>query len=206
VFETRVQRRFAVDAPDQVYAGDITDMWTAQGWLYPAVVLDLYSRKVVGRSMGRRLNRAVVCDALTLAPWRRRPPKGQRIHHSDRGVQDASRAVRTLLGAHGIAGSMSRKGDCRDNAVAERFFGALTSERIHRRRDPTREEARTDLVDSITMFYNSRRLHAYPGYQSPDAFEKNGQLANAASRGVRFRLTTSVIDEQASGMFLGALS
>jgi transposase InsO family protein len=123
VFETRVQRRFAVDAPDQVYAGDIIDVWTAQGWLYPAVVLDLYARKVVGRSMGRRLNRAVVCDALTLAPWRRRPPKGQRIHHSDRGVQDASRAVRTLLGAHGI--------------------------------------------------------------------EKNGQLANAASRGVRFRLTTS---------------
>ena len=180
VFENRLERQFAVAAPDQVYAGDITYVWTAQGWLYLAVVIDLYSRKVVGWSMGRRLNSALVCDALTMALWRRRPSKGQLVHHSDRGVQYASRAFRKLLKAHGVAGSMSRKGDCWDNAVVESFFGSLKSERIHWRSYQSREEARADIVDYITMFYNSRRLHSYLGYQSPDEFERNGQLANAA--------------------------
>ncbi|AGA89830.1 transposase [Thioflavicoccus mobilis 8321] len=180
VFENRLQCQFAVEAPDQVYAGDITSVWTAQGWLYLAVVIDLYARKVVGWSMGRRLNSALVCDALQMALWRRRPPKGQLVHHSDRGLQYASRAFRKRLDAHGIAGSMSRKGNCWDNAVVERFFGSLKSERIHWRSDQTREEARADIVDYITMFYNGRRLHSYLGYQSPDAFERNGRLANAA--------------------------
>jgi len=180
VFENRLERKFAVEAPDQVYAGDITYVWTAQGWLYLAVVIDLYSRKVVGWSMRRRLNSALVCDALTMALWRRRPSKGQLVHHSDRGVQYASRAFRKLLKAHGVAGSMSRKGDCWDNAVVESFFGSLKSERIHWRSYQSREEARADIVDYITMFYNSRRLHSYLGYQSPDEFERNGQLANAA--------------------------
>ena len=180
VFENRLERKFAVEAPDQVYAGDITYVWTAQGWLYLAVVIDLYSRKVVGWSMGRRLNSALVCDALTMALWRRRPSKGQLVHHSDRGVQYASRAFRKLLKAHGVAGSMSRKGDCWDNAVVESFFGSLKSERIHWRSYQSRAEARADIVDYITMFYNSRRLHSYLGYQSPDEFERNGQLANAA--------------------------
>jgi transposase InsO family protein len=175
-----LERNFAVEAPDQVYAGDITYVWTAQGWLYLAVVIDLYSRKVVGWAMGRRLTSALVCDALQMALWRRRPPKGQLIHHSDRGVQYASRAFRKLLKTHGIAGSMSRKGDCWDNAVVESFFGSLKSERIHWRNYQTREEARVDIVDYIAMFYNSRRLHSYLGYQSPDEFERNGQLANAA--------------------------
>jgi len=180
VFENRLERKFAVEAPDQVYAGDITYVWTAQGWLYLAVVIDLYSRKVVGWSMGRRLNSALVCDALTMALWRRRPSKGQLVHHSDRGVQYASRAFRKLLKARGVAGSMSRKGDCWDNAVVESFFGSLKSERIHWRSYQSRAEARADIVDYITMFYNSRRLHSYLGYQSPDEFERNGQLANAA--------------------------
>ena len=180
VFENRLGRDFTADAPDHVYAGDITYVWTQQGWLYLAVVIDLYSRKVVGWSMGRRLTSALVCDALQMALWRRRPPKGQLIHHSDRGVQYASRAFRKLLRRHGIAGSMSRKGDCWDNAVVESFFGSLKSERVHWRSYQTREEARADIVDYITMFYNSRRLHSYLGYQSPDEFERNGQLANAA--------------------------
>lgn len=106
--------------------------------------------------------------------------EGQLIHHSDRGVQDASRAFRTLLRTQGIEGRMSRKGDCWDNGVVESVFGSLKSERIHWRSDQTREEAQADIVDSITMFYNSRRLHSDLGYQSPDEFEKNGQLANAA--------------------------
>jgi len=180
VFENRLERAFAVDAPDHVYAGDITYVWTQQGWLYLAVVIDLYSRKVVGWSIGRRLKSALVCDALQMALWRRRPPTGQLIHHSDRGVQYASHAFRRLLKAHGIEGSMSRKGDCWDNAVVESFFGTLKSERVHWRSYQTREQARADIVEYITMFYNSRRLHSYLGYQSPDEFERNGQLANAA--------------------------
>ena len=155
-------------------------MWTQQGWLYLAVVIDLYARKVVGWSMGRRLSSTLVCDALQMALWRRRPPKGQLIHHSDRGVQYASHAFRKLLKAHGIDGSMSRKGDCWDNAVVESFFGSLKSERVHWRNYQTREEARADIAEYITMFYNSRRLHSYLDYQSPDAFEKNGQKADAA--------------------------
>lgn len=180
VFENRLERNFAVDASDHVYAGDITYVWTHEGWLYLAVVIDLYSRKVVGWAMGRRLTSTLACDALQMALWRRQPPKGQLIHHSDRGVQYASRAFRKLLSDHGIAGSMSRKGDCWDNAVVESFFGSLKSERVHWRSYQTREEARADIVEYITMFYNSQRLHSYLGYQSPDAFERNAQLAAAA--------------------------
>jgi transposase InsO family protein len=180
VFPNRLERDFAPSAPNQVWAGDITYVWTHQGWMYLAVVIDLYSRKVLGWSLGHRLTSSLVCDALLMALWRRRPPKGQLIFHSDRGVQYASDAFRKLLKTHGIAGSMSRKGDCWDNAVVESFFGTLKSERVHWSSYQTREEARADIVEYITMFYNSRRLHSYLGYQSPDEFERNGQLANAA--------------------------
>ncbi len=180
VFENRLKRNFSVQAPDQVYAGDITYVWTQQGWLYLAVVIDLYSRKVVGWSMGRRLTSTLVCDALQMALWSRRPAKGALIHHSDRGVQYASHAFRRLLKAHGIDGSMSRKGDCWDNAVVESFFGSLKSERVHWRSYQSREQARADIVEYITMFYNSHRLHSYLGYQSPNEFERNSQLAQAA--------------------------
>jgi len=144
VFPNRLQRDFAPSALNQVWAGDITYVWTHQGWMYLAVVIDLYSRKVVGWSLGRRLSSSLVCDALLMALWRRRPPKGQLIFHSDRGVQSASDAFRKLLEAHGIAGSMSRKGDCWDNAVVESFFGTLKSERVHWSSYQTREEARAD--------------------------------------------------------------
>ncbi len=180
VFPNRLERDFEAKAPNQVWAGDITYVWTREGWLYLAVIIDLYSRKVVGWSMGRHLTSSLVCTALTMAWWSRRPQKGQLIHHSDRGVQYASRAFRKLLETHGIEGSMSRKGDCWDNAVVESFFGSLKSERIHWRSYQSREEARDDIVEYITMHYNSRRLHSYLDYQSPDQFERNGQLANVA--------------------------
>ena len=180
VFPNRLERDFAPSAPNRVWAGDITYIWTREGWLYLAVVIDLYSRKVVGWSLGRRLTSTLVCDALQMALGSRRPPKGQLIHHSDRGVQYASDAFRKLLKAHGIEGSMSRKGNCWDNAVVESFFGTLKSERVHWRSYQSREEARADIVEYIAMFYNSRRLHSYLDYQSPDGFEGNGQLANAA--------------------------
>ena len=180
MFPNRLERDFVASEPNQIWAGDITYVWTREGWLYLAVVIDLHSRKVVGWSMGRRLTSTLVCDALRMALWARRPARGSLIHHSDRGVQYASKAFRGLLKGHGIDGSMSRKGDCWDNAVVESFFGSLKSERVLWRDYQSREEARADIVEYIAMFYNSRRLHSYLGYQSPDQFERNGQLAKAA--------------------------
>ena len=170
VFENRLNREFAVAQPDRVYAADVTYIWTQEGWLYLAVVIDLCSRKVVGWSMSSRMKAQLVCDALQMAIWRRKPEAGL-IHHSDRGSQYASKAFRRLLKAHGIEGSMSRKGDCWDNAVVESFFGSLKQERVHWNHYQTRYEAQQDILEYITMFYNSKRLHSYLGYLSPNEFE-----------------------------------
>ena len=171
VFDNLLKRGFDVAQPDQVYAADITYIWTQEGWLYLAVVIDLCSRKVVGWSMAPRMKAQLVCDALTMAVWNRRPKDGL-IHHSDRGSQYASHAFRKLLAKHSIEGSMSRKGDCWDNAVVESFFGSLKQERVHRRNYQTRYEAQQDILNYITMFYNSIRLHSYLDYQSPNEYEK----------------------------------
>lgn len=171
---------FRVAAPNRVWASDISYVWTAEGWLYLAAVIDLYARKVVGWSLGTRLTSALACDALRMALGRRRPLSGSLLHHSDQGVQYASRAFRGLLRARGIAGSMSRKGECWDNAVVESFLGTLQSERVYWRSYQSRDEARRDIVDYITMFCNSRRRHSSLGYQGPDAFEAQGPLANVA--------------------------
>ena len=121
--------------------------------------------------MGSRMNARLVCDALQMALWRRRPTAGL-IHHSDRGSQYASKAFRKLLKAHGVRGSMSRKGDCWDNAVVESFFGSLKQERVQWRSYQTRYEAQQDILEYITLFYNSYRLHSYLGYTSPNDFEE----------------------------------
>lgn len=165
-----MNRQFAVAQPDRVYAGDITYLWTQEGWLYLAVVIDLYSRKVVGWSMSSRMKAQLVCDALTMAVWQRRPEAGL-VAHSDRGSQYASKGYRRLLKAHGFEGSMSRKGDCWDNAVVESFFGSLKQERVQWRSYQTRHEAQQDVLNYITMFYNSHRLHSYLGYKSPNQYE-----------------------------------
>lgn len=170
VFENVLNRDFKVDHPDQVYAGDITYIWTQEGWLYLAVVIDLFSRKVVGWSMSSRMKAQLACDALTMAIWQRRPKPGL-IVHSDRGSQYASQQYRRLLKAHGFVGSMSRKGDCWDNAVVESFFGSLKQERVQWRHYQTRHEAQQDVLNYISMFYNSYRLHSYLDYQSPSQFE-----------------------------------
>lgn len=171
VFDNLLGRQFDVAEPDQVYVADITYLWTQEGWLYLAVVIDLYSRKVVGWSMGSRMKAQLVCDALTMAIWQRKPQAGL-IHHSDRGSQYASKAFKQLLETHGIQGSMSRKGDCWDNAVAESFFGSLKQERVQWRNYQTRYEAQQDVLEYITMFYNSNRLHSYLGYMSPNDYER----------------------------------
>jgi transposase InsO family protein len=179
VFENRLKRQFDVTEADRVWASDITYCWTGEGWLYLAVVIDLYSRKVVGWSMSSRMHSSLVCNALMMAIWRRRPNAGL-IHHSDRGVQYASRAFRKLLKVHGLLGSMSRKGDCWDNAVVESFFGSLKSERLFWWHYPTRQAAQNDIVDYIAMFYNPLRLHSYLDYKSPDQYEWEAQWKKAS--------------------------
>lgn len=171
VFENLVERKFDVSMPDQVYAGDITYISTREGWLYLAVVIDLYSRKVVGWSIGSRMKASLVCDALQMATWQRKPKAGL-IHHSDRGSQYASKEFRQLLKIRGFEGSMSRKGDCWDNAVVESFFGSLKQERVQWKSYQTRLEAQQDILQYITMFYNSYRLHSYLGYRSPNQYER----------------------------------
>lgn len=169
-------RQFDVEQCDTVWAGDITYLWTADGWLYLAAVLDLHSRKVVGWAMSSRIDAALVQEALRMALGRRGPAPGL-MHHSDRGSQYACGAYQELLAAHGIRCSMSRKGDCLDNAVVERFFGSLKRERTALGHYVTRQEARDDVIDYLEMFYNSTRLHSSLGYVSPNDFERVANLA-----------------------------
>ena len=175
LFGNVLNRDFAPQGPNQAYVQDITYLWTQEGWLYLATVIDLYSRRVVGWSMGSRMTAQLVCDALKMAIWQRQPSAGL-IVHSDRGSQYASNAYRRLLKAHGFIGSMSRKGNCWDNSVAESFFGSLKQERVQWRNYQTRYEAQQDVMHYITMWYNSRRLHSYLGYKSPNRFEIEMQI------------------------------
>jgi transposase InsO family protein len=170
-------RHFDVDEPDQAWVGDITYVWTAEGWLYVSTLLDLYSRKIVGWAMNSRIDTTLVKDALQMALGRRHPSAGL-IHHSDRGSQYASHAYRDLLKEHGIECSMSGKGECLDNAVAERFFGSLKREWTSHRSYGTRQEARDDIIAYIEMFYNSTRKHSYLGYVSPNEYEKSALVLN----------------------------
>lgn len=165
-----LERQFDVAEPDRAWVADITYLWTAEGWLYLAVVLDLYSRRVVGWALKKRMTAALVTEALLMALWRRKPASGL-IHHSDRGSQYACTEYQQVLKDHGAVCSMSRKGNCWDNAVMERFFGSLKRERTDLRLYATREELRADVIDYIEMFYNSRRLHSYLGYVSPADYE-----------------------------------
>lgn len=171
-----LDRQFAVSAPNRVWAGDITYLWTEEGWLYLAVVLDLYSRAVIGWAMGSRLTADLAAEALTMALWRRKPGRGL-LHHSDRGVQYASLDYQRLLADAGVACSMSRKGNCWDNAVVESFFRTLKVERVYHRRYLTREEAKQDVFHWIEVFYNRQRRHSTLGYRSPAEFEAMSKVA-----------------------------
>ena len=170
LFENVLNRQFTVTLPDQAYVSDITYIGTQEGWLYLAVVIDLFSRKVVGWSMSSRMTADLVCNALKMALWQRKPNRGL-IVHSDRGSQYASHEYRKLLRMFGCVGSMSRKGDCWDNAVAESFFGSLKQEQVQWKQYQTRYEAQQDVLNYISMFYNSYRLHSYLGYMNPNQFE-----------------------------------
>jgi putative transposase len=171
VFENVLNRQFKVAGPNHAYVSDITYVWTQEGWLYLAVVIDLFSRKVVGWSMSSRMKATLVCDALRMAIWQRKPKPGL-IVHSDRGSQYASDVYCQLLSLHGCVGSMSRKGNCWDNSVAESFFGHLKQERVQWQCYQSRWEAQQDILNYIAMFYNPYRLHSYLGYLSPQQFER----------------------------------
>ncbi len=172
VAPNHLQRQFCVAAPDQAWVSDITYVWTSQGWLYLCVILDLYSRRVVGWAMDRRMDQALTLRALNMALCARTPKPGL-IHHSDRGSQYAAQQYRRQLAAHGIVCSMSAKGDCWDNAVAESFFATLKVELVHERVFATRGQARREIFDYIEAFYNRARRHSYLGYRSPADYERD---------------------------------
>ena len=175
VVPNRLQRRFATMAPDDAWVTDITHIRTHEGWLYLAVVVDLFSRKVVGWSMQSRITKELVLNALLMAVWRRNP-KSKVMVHSDQGSQYTSHDWQSFLRDNNLEGSMSRRGNCHDNAVAESFFQLLKRERIKRKTYPTREDARTDVFDYIEMFYNARRRHGFNNQLSPVEYEKQYKM------------------------------
>ncbi|WP_165676280.1 IS3 family transposase, partial [Metapseudomonas otitidis] len=156
--------------PNQKWVGDITYLHTEEGWLYLAVVIDLYSRMVIGWAMSERMTADLVCDALHMALWRRRQPKGV-IVHSDRGSQYCSAAYRELICTHHLRYSMSAKGNCYDNACAESFFHSLKVECIHGERFASRAQMRETVFEYVETDYNRQRRHSTLGHISPEAFE-----------------------------------
>lgn len=162
---------FKVNRPNQVWVSDITYIWTREGWMYLCTIIDLYSRKVVGWAMNKRMTKEFVIRALDQAYYRRRPGKGL-IFHSDRGSQYASHAFRKRLAQYGMIQSMSGKGNCYDNAVAESFFRTLKTELIYEEVYLTREQAKQSIFEYIEVYYNRIRRHSFIDYFSPDAFER----------------------------------
>lgn len=166
-----LERDFQASRPDRVWVGDVTFVHTREGWLHVATLVDLYSRRVVGWAMSRRNNQALITDALRMAIQQRRPEPGL-IHHTDQGTLYTSSGYRALMAEHGMIASMSRKGDCWDNAVAESFFSNLKNELTWHTLYPTREDARAAIFDYIEVFYNRQRLHQTLDYVSPMQYEE----------------------------------
>jgi putative transposase len=167
----RVNRCFQATQPNQVWAGDVTFIATRRGWLYLAILLDLYSRKVIGWSMSDRNDQTLVLGALEMALEHRQPKAGV-IHHTDRGRLYAADRYRHVLETHAVLPSMGRKGDCYDNAVSESFFSTLKNELTHDRRYDNRDQARMEIFDYIEIFYNRQRLHQTLGYKTPQEYER----------------------------------
>ena len=175
VADNHLARRFDPVAPNRAWVTDITYIRTHEGWLYLAAVMDLYSRRIVGWAMGSTMHTDLVLQALMMAVWQRKPPAGLLIH-SDQGTQFTGHDWQEFLKAHGLVSSMSRRGNCHDNAVAESFFQLLKRERIRRRIYATRDEAKADVFNYIEMFYNTRRQHGHNDGLPPVEFEKRQAL------------------------------
>jgi transposase InsO family protein len=172
-----LDRQFTVSRPDTVWVSDITYLWTAEGWLYLAAVMDLYARRIVGWAMSHRITQELTLAALRQALEYRRPSVGL-VHHSDQGKQYAAGAYQALLRSHGIVCSMSRKGNCWDNAPMESFFGTLKQELVYPDRFVTREVAKAKVFEYIEVFYNRQRRHSSLGSKSPVEFERLTQGLN----------------------------
>jgi putative transposase len=171
-----LDRKFSVATANRAWVADITYVATRGGWLYLAAVMDLYSRRIVGWAMDSRMGRHLVEDALHMACINRNPGPGL-LHHSDRGSQYASDDYQQLLTSHGMVCSMSRRGNCWDNAVMESFFGTLKTELIYHRNYETRSVAQSEIFEYIEVFYNRQRLHSALGYRSPEDFERMAKAA-----------------------------
>ena len=171
-----LDRQFKAERPNQKWIADFTYIWTAEGWLYVAAVIDLFSRRVVGWSMKAEMNAQLVADALVMAIWRRGKPDAL-LHHSDQGSQYTSQQFQTLMRDNGVTCSMSRSGNVWDNAAMESFFSSLKTERVRRQVYRTRDAARADVFDYIERFYNTIRRHSTIGYLSPVEFEQRAALA-----------------------------
>jgi putative transposase len=171
-----LDRQFTAARPNQKWIADFTYVWTAEGWLYVAAVIDLFSRRVVGWSMKTEMNAQLVADALVMAIWRRGKPDAL-LHHSDQGSQYTSQQFQTLMSDNGVTCSMSRSGNVWDNAAMESFFSSLKTERVRRQVYRTRDAARADVFDYIERFYNTIRRHSTIGYLSPVEFERQAALA-----------------------------
>lgn len=174
----RLNQRFGTDRPDAIWTADITYIWTQEGWLYLAIVLDLFSRRIVGWSMAPSLERSLVIDALAMAIAVRNPAEGL-IHHSDRGSQYASLDYQKILRQKGIVGSMSRRGNCYDNAPTESWFATLKRELIYRTKYTTHAEVRQDIFKYIEVWYNRQRKHSAIGYKNPVAYEEQWKESTA---------------------------
>lgn len=181
IAENVLAREFSPEAPNRVWSGDITYISTGEGWLYLAVVLDLFNREVIGWSAKPRMTADLVTGALSVA-WGRRKPAPGVLFHSDRGSQYASDEMRDKLKEYGMSASMSRKGNCWDNAPTESFFNSLKNERVHGARYETREQAESDLFEYIEVFYNRRRHHSTLGYCSPAQFLRNWEDGHDGQR------------------------
>jgi putative transposase len=171
-----LDREFTADAPNQKWLADFTYIWTAEGWLYAAAVIDLFSRRVVGWSMSGAVTAQLVTDALMMAIWRRGKPDAL-LHHSDQGSQYTSEQFQRLMADNGVACSMSRSGNVWDSAAIESFFSSLQTERTARTTRRTRDQAKADVFDYIERFYNPTRRHSTLGYLGPMDFEKRALLA-----------------------------
>lgn len=175
IADNLLDRDFRADSPNQKWLADFTYIWTAEGWLYVAVVLDLFSRRIVGWSMKAERDASLVMDALMMAVWRR-GKADTLLHHSDQGSQYTSEQFQRLLADHGITCSMSRSGNVWDNSAMESFFSSLKTERTARKTYRTRDAARADVFDYIERFYNPKRRHSKLGYLSPVEFEATAVL------------------------------
>lgn len=180
VAPNHLQRDFTAAGPDRRWVGDITYLPTDEGWLYLASLVDVYSRRVVGFALAAHLRTELALAALELALGQRRPPAGVLVHHTDRGCQYTARAYQEVLAAHGITASMSRAGNCYDNALAESFNATIKRELLGQTHWRTREEARAAVFEWITVFYNRRRRHSGLGYRSPLEFETSTEAQQAA--------------------------